>query len=54
MPREPSACRFLPLANGTNCVSNHTLQYRVVKKLWPEIEFNLNNHNAIFTVRFPF
>jgi len=89
-------------ANGTNYVFNNTLQYRVVKKISPEIEFNTthyrdgehagktlnyitpgvvlgrfkltkrvgmsvgggfqiatttfyrNNHNGIFTVRFPF
>jgi hypothetical protein len=89
-------------ANGTNFVFNNTLQYRVMKKIWPEVEFNTthyhdgehagqtlnyitpgfvlgrfkvagrvgmsvgggfqiatsgfyrNNHNGIFTVRFPF
>jgi hypothetical protein len=90
------------LVNGRNYLWNNTLQYRVVKKLWPEIEFNTthyqdgehagkalnyitpgivagrfmltkrvgmsigggfqiattqfyrNNHNGIFTIRFPF
>ncbi|MGH9605210.1 MAG: transporter [Terracidiphilus sp.] len=89
-------------ANGTNLVWNNTLQYRVMKKIWPEVEFNTthyhdgehagqtlnyitpgfvlgrfklahrvgitfgggfqiatshfyrNNHNGIFSVRFPF
>jgi len=89
-------------ANGTNLVWNNTLQYHLLKKIWPEVEFNTthyhdgehagktlnyvtpgfvlgrfklsrrvgmsvgggfqiatttfyrNNHNGIFTVRFPF
>ena len=89
-------------ANGRNFVWNNTLQYRVMKKIWPEVEFNTthyqdgehagktlnyitpgfvlgrfkltrrvgmsigggfqiatstfyrNNHNGIFSVRFPF
>jgi hypothetical protein len=32
------------LANGRNYVWNNTLQYRVVKKIWPEIEFNTTHY----------
>ncbi len=90
------------LANGRNYLWNNTLQYRVFKKIWPEVEFNTthyqdgehagktlnyvtpglvlgrfklanrvgmtvgggfqiatsqfyrNNHNGIFSIRFPF
>ena len=32
------------LANGENYVWNNTLQYRVMKKIWPEIEFNTTHY----------
>lgn len=31
-------------ANGTNYVFNNTLQYRVMKKIWPEVEFNTTHY----------
>ena len=31
-------------ANGTNYVFNNTLQYRFMKKLWPEVEFNTTHY----------
>jgi hypothetical protein len=32
-------------ANGTNFVFNNTLQYRVMKKIWPEVEFNTTHYH---------
>lgn len=32
-------------ANGTNFVWNNTLQYRVMRKIWPEIEFNTTHYH---------
>jgi hypothetical protein len=31
-------------ANETNFVMNNTLQYRVMKKVWPEVEFNTTHY----------
>ena len=32
-------------ANGTNFVWNNTLQYHVLKKIWPEVEFNTTHYH---------
>lgn len=32
-------------ANGTNFVWNNTLQYHVLKKVWPEVEFNTTHYH---------
>lgn len=32
-------------ANGTNTVWNNALQYRVMKKIWPEVEFNTTHYH---------
>jgi hypothetical protein len=33
-------------ANGTNIIWNNTLQYHVLKKIWPEVEFNTTHYHG--------